>query len=443
VLCRNHRGFLTAVVALAKLGADTVYLNTGFAAPELAEVVARESVAALIIDEEFLPLIQEAETASHVPVVVAWVDDPSKLGDHQSFDRILAESRRPAPPTPKRPGRQIILTSGTTGTPKGAQRKSGSEIGALLPVLSRIPLRGGDVTLVPAPMFHAWGLVHAALGLVLGATLVLPRRFDPEDTLRLIEAHKVRVLVAVPIMLQRIMQLPDEARRRYDTSSLQIVALSGSAIPGDLAERFMNEFGDVIYNLYGSTEVGWASVATPEDMRAARGTAGKVPVGTRIRILDEDDQDVAPGETGRIFVRSGLTFDGYTGGGGKATVDGYLSSGDMGHFDPAGRLFIDGRDDDMIVSGGENVFPAEVDDVLAKHPDVADVAVIGVPDEMFGQRLRAFVVLRSGSTVTPDDLKEHVRTQLARFKVPRDVILVDEIPRNAAGKVVRRLVQAM
>ena len=250
------------------------------------------------------------------------------------------------------------------------------------------------------------------------------------------------MLAAVPVMLQRILELPDEEIERHDTSSLRVVAISGSALPGELATRFMDRFGDVVYNLYGSTEVAWATIATPADLRAAPGTAGKPPAGTNLRIADEHDRDVSHGETGRIFVGNEMLFDGYTGGGGKDRLGGLMATGDVGRVDRAGRLFIEGRDDEMIVSGGENVFPREVEDLLAEHAAVDDVAVIGVPDEQFGQRLRAFVVLREGAALSADEVREHVRANLARFKVPRDVVFLDVLPRNATGKVLKRELRA-
>jgi acyl-CoA synthetase (AMP-forming)/AMP-acid ligase II len=224
----------------------------------------------------------------------------------------------------------------------------------------------------------------------------------------------------------------------YDLSALRVIAASGSVLPGELALKVMDRFGDVLYNLYGSTEVAWATIATPEDLRAAPGTAGKPPHGTVVKLLDEEGREVAPGETGRIFVGNEVAFEGYTGGGGKENVGGLLSSGDVGHFDPAGRLFIDGRDDEMIVSGGENVFPREIEDLLADHDAVDEVAVIGIADEQFGQRLKAFVVLVHGSTAGEDELKDYVKANLARYKVPREIAFLDELPRNATGKVVKR-----
>jgi fatty-acyl-CoA synthase len=201
----------------------------------------------------------------------------------------------------------------------------------------------------------------------------------------------------------------------------------------------MDPFGDVLYNLYGSTEVAWATIAQPSDLREAPGTAGKVPRGTVVKLYDDDDNEVTePGETGRIFVGNEMQFEGYTGGGSKDEIDGLMSSGDVGHFDENGNLFIDGRDDEMNVSGGENVFPAEVEDTLAKHSDVSEAAIIGVDDEKFGQVLKAFVVPCSGKKPSEDALKKHVKENLANYKVPKEWEFLDELPRNATGKVLKK-----
>jgi fatty-acyl-CoA synthase len=332
----------------------------------------------------------------------------------------------------------VILTSGTTGSPKGAQRKQPESLDPAAALFSKIPLRAAEPTMIAAPMFHSWGFVHFTLGMGLGSTLVLRRKFDPEDTLSASAQHECTALVVVPVMLQRIMELPPETIERYDLSDLRVIAVSGSALPGELALKVMDRFGDVLYNLYGSTEVAWATIATPEDLRAAPGTAGRPPRGTVVKLLDEEGHEVAPGETGRIFVGNEMAFEGYTGGGGKESMGGLLSSGDVGHFDAGGRLFIDGRDDEMIVSGGENVFPREVEDLLADHDAVDEVAVIGVDDEQFGQRLKAFVVVTRGADVDAEELKDLVKAKLARYKVPREIEFLDELPRNATGKVLKR-----
>jgi fatty-acyl-CoA synthase len=307
-----------------------------------------------------------------------------------------------------------------------------------------MPLRARESTVIAAPLFHSWGYAHMLLGTSLSSTLVLRRRFDPADTLEAVAARRAAALVVVPVMLLRMLELPPEKRRGYDTSSLRIIAASGSALPGPLAQRVMDAFGDTLYNLYGSTEVAWATIASPADLRAAPGTAGRPPRGTMVRILGQDDHELPQGQRGRIFVGSELLFEGYTGGGDKARIGSLMATGDVGHFDSDGRLFVDGREDDMIVSGGENVFPSEVEDLLAVHPGVSEVAVVGIPDAQFGQRMRAFVVVEPGASTTAEQLKQHVHDNLARYKVPRDVHFVDALPRNATGKVLKRqLVQAL
>jgi fatty-acyl-CoA synthase len=305
-------------------------------------------------------------------------------------------------------------------------------------IIDKIPYRSRETMMIAAPLFHSWGFFHFVMSLPTASTMILRRRFDPEETLRAVQGSRADVLAAVPVMVQRILALPDETLRSYDLSSLRITALSGSALPGELAIEWMDRFGDSIYNLYGSTEVAYATVARPEDLRAAPGTAGRPPRGTRIKLFDDDGREVPRGAVGRIFVGNEMSFEGYTGGGNKEVIDGLLSSGDVGHFDAGGRLFIDGRDDEMIVSGGENVFPREVEDLLADHEHVVEVAVIGVDDEEFGQRLKAFVVLVEGAEVSDEDLKKHVKAHLASYKTPREFEFLDELPRNATGKVLKR-----
>jgi acyl-CoA synthetase (AMP-forming)/AMP-acid ligase II len=439
IMCRNHRGFVDAVVACSKLGAHVLFLNTAFSGPQLTDVAKREKPRALIYDHEFEELIHEA--ARRRKRYIAWHDPEDGKPKHPRVEDLIARGDpRDVEPPPDR-GKAIILTSGTTGTPKGASRSQPRSLDPAAALLAMIPLRARERTMIAAPMFHSWGYVHFTLGMSLSSTLVLNRRFDPEDTLSLTAQHRATALIVVPVMMQRILELPDEVLERYDLSAVRVVAVSGSALPGALSERWMDLFGENVYNLYGSTEVAWASIATPADLRAAPGTAGRPPHGTIVRLYDDDGNPVGPGETGRIFVGNEMQFEGYTGGGSKDDIDGLLSSGDVGHFDEAGRLFVDGRDDDMIVSGGENVFPAEVEDLLAGHADVVEVAVFGVEDEKFGQRLKAVVVRKDGASLSKDDVKKHVKANLAGYKVPREVEFVDELPRTSTGKVLKRELQ--
>jgi acyl-CoA synthetase (AMP-forming)/AMP-acid ligase II len=436
VMCRNHRGFVDAVIACSKLGANVLFLNTAFSGPQLTDVAKREKPKALIYDHEFEELIHDASRRRKR--YIAWHDtDDGKRKDRLIEDLIAGGDTRDLTP-PRERGKAIILTSGTTGTPKGASRSQPRSLDPAAALLAMIPLKARERTMIAAPMFHSWGYVHFTLGMSLSSTLVLNRRFDPEETLSLTARHEATALIVVPVMMQRILELPDEVLRRYDLSAVRVVAVSGSALSGTLSEKWMDVFGENVYNLYGSTEVAWASIATPADLRAAPGTAGRPPHGTIVRLYDDNGQAAPQGATGRIFVGNEMQFEGYTGGGNKDAIDGLLSSGDVGHFDDAGRLFVDGRDDDMIVSGGENVFPAEVEDLLAGLDDVVEVAVFGVDDEKFGQRLKAVVVKKDGSLLGGDEVKQHVRANLAGYKVPRDVEFVDELPRTSTGKVLKR-----
>ena len=434
VMCRNHRGFIEATLALSKLGADALYLNTAFAGPQLTEVVQREKPKALIFDEEFYGLLEDA--GHRRKRFVAWHDEPTCADP--TLDELMADGDPSPVVPPAREGRAVILTSGTTGTPKGASRGNPESLDPVVSYLSRIPLKSRHVIHIAAPLFHSWGFAHFSLGLILGMTYVLRRKFDPEACLAEVARTRADALAVVPVMMQRILDLPEETRRKYDTSSLKVVAASGSALPGDLATRWMDEFGDNLYNLYGSTEVAWATIATPEDMRAAPGTAGRPPRGTVVKLYDEHGVEAQTGEPGRIFVGNEMLFEGYTGGGSKDVIGNLMATGDVGRFDEGGRMFVEGRDDEMIVSGGENVFPKEIEDLLARHDAVSDVAAVGVDDKDFGQRLRAFVVLENGKKATEDELKGYVKQNLARYKVPREIVFIDELPRNATGKVLKR-----
>jgi fatty-acyl-CoA synthase len=437
IMCRNHRYFVESVVAASKMGVNCLLLNTAFAGPQLAEVVQREKPVALVYDEEFTELLEDA--GKRRKRFIGWYDPEAAEGKRKdpTLEELIQNGDPEQPVPPDETGRVVILTSGTTGTPKGASRKQPETIGPAVSLLSRIPLRAREKTFIVAPLFHSWGFAHFTLGLMLGSTYILKRKFDPEDTLSTIAQYQVQSAPMVPVMVQRIMQLPEETRTKYDTSSLRSIPLSGSALPGELAIKFMDEFGDVLYNLYGSTEVAWATIATPDDLRAAPGTAGAPPRGTVLKIFDEDGKEQPQGETGRIFVGNEMLFEGYTGGGNKDVIDGLMSSGDVGYLDEEGRLHVSGRDDDMIVSGGENVFPREVEDLISKMDGVQEVAVIGVEDEEFGQRLKAFVA-RKASKPSEDEIKAKVKSDLARYKVPKDVEFLDELPRNATGKVLKK-----
>lgn len=436
VMCRNHRGFIEALVAANRIGADVLLLNTSFAGPALAEVIEREGADVVIYDEEFAATVDRAMADKpNATRILGWTDAPD---GQLTLDALIdSHTGRRAEPS----GRKsdiILLTSGTTGTPKGAKRGEGSGgAGDLKAVLDRTPWRAEEATVIAAPMFHAWGFSQLLFAALLACTIVTRRKFDPEATLELVDRYQATGLVVVPVMFDRIMDLPDDVLNRYSGKSLRFATASGSRMRPDVVIKFMDRFGDVIYNNYNATEAGMIATATPADLRAAPDTAGKAADGTEIRIFDSEFKALPNGETGQIFVRSGTLFDGYTSGTTKDFHEGFMASGDMGYLDDAGRLFVVGRDDEMIVSGGENVYPIEVENVLAAHPQVGEATVLGVDDEQYGQRLAAFVVLARAATVTADDLKQYVRENLANYKVPRDIRVLEELPRGSTGKILR------
>lgn len=442
VLCRDHRGLVTTMAACGKLGARMVLMNTGFAKPQFAEVCARENVTVVLHDSEFLGLLDALPT--DLPRVLTWVDEGAELpSGAQTLDEIIAtNSTEPLDP-PSKAGGSVILTSGTTGLPKGAPRDSVSPL-ATAQIIDRIPFPRKGTMVIVSPIFHSTGWATYTVGAALGNKVVTARRFKAENTLKLIADHKADMLVAVPTMLHRMVELPADVIAKYDTSSLKVILIAGSALSPDLSNRVQDTFGDVLYNMYGSTECAIATVATPSELRAAPGTAGRAPVTCEVVLYDEHDQRVhGANRRGRIFIRNGAPFKGYTDGRNKQILDGYMSSGDMGHFTDDGLLFVDGRDDDMIVSGGENVFPQEVENLLEERDDIAEVAVVGVDDVEFGKRLRAFIVSEPGAGQDAAEVKQYVKDNLARHKVPRDVVFIDELPRNATGKLLRRVLVEM
>ncbi len=437
ILARDHRGLLLAMAAAGKLGVRLALMNTGFAKPQFAEVCEREKVRAVLHDSEFVGLLDALPP--ELPRVLTWVDENAELPDGAvTLDELIGANSTDELPLPDKPGGFIILTSGTTGLPKGAARKTTSPL-QTAQIIDRIPFPHQGTSMIVSPIFHSTGLATWLVNVGYGNTIVLTRRFDAEKTLRLLAEHRVEMLVAVPTMLHRMVELDPAIRGKYDLSALKTILLAGSALSPELTIRATEAFGPVLYNLYGSTECAVATVANPKDLALTPGSAGRAPVTCEVALFDENDRRVhGQGVRGRIFIRNILSFEGYTDGRNKQIIDGYMSSGDMGHFDEHGLLFVDGRDDDMIVSGGENVFPQEVENLLLQRPDISDVAVVGVDDTEFGKRLRAFIVPESGVTPDGEEIKAYIKGNLARYKVPRDVVFLDELPRNATGKLLRR-----
>jgi acyl-CoA synthetase (AMP-forming)/AMP-acid ligase II len=434
LLCRNSAAMFESMLAAGAIGADVVLVNTGLGPGQLETVLHNQSVRLLIHDDEFF------ELASAVPPAVARI---SADGDGRRATPTVAGLIEGAPHAdvapPQQPGRTIVLTSGTTGTPKGARRPIPGGFNPLAALISRIPMSAGERIFIAAPMFHTWGYAGLQIALALRATVVVRRRFDAGETLAAVTEHGCTSLLAVPVMLQRML---DGAPAARVATPLRVVASSGSALPSPMVHRFMDVFGDVLYNLYGSTEASWASIATPSELRADPTCAGRPPIGTRVLILDPNGNPMPPNHIGRVFVGNDMLFEGYTDGGGKERRGGLIATGDLGHVSPDGVVYVDGREDDMVICGGENVYPSAVENTIAELPQVREVAVVGVPDREYGQRLAAWIALYPGERLDSEGVREYVRRAMARFSVPRDLYFVAELPRNATGKIMRRLLNA-
>ncbi|MCV7065177.1 long-chain-fatty-acid--CoA ligase FadD2 [Mycolicibacterium houstonense] len=440
ILARNHRWFLVALYGAARVGARIIMLNSEFSGPQIKEVAEREGAKVIIYDDEYTAAVAQSEPELgklRALGVNPDSDQPSGSTDETLADVIARSNGRRAPKASQHPS-IIILTSGTTGTPKGANRAAPPSLAPVGGVLSHVPFKAGEVTALPAPMFHALGFLHSTIAMMLGSTLVLRRRFKPATVFEDVEKHKVTAMVVVPVMLSRMLDHLEKMQPKPNLSSLRIVFVSGSQLGSELASRALKDLGPIIYNLYGSTEIAFASIARPKDLSINPSTVGPVVKGITVKIIDDNGKELPQGQVGRIFVRNTFPFKGYTGGGGKEIIDGMLSSGDVGYFDEHGLLYVSGRDDEMIVSGGENVFPAEVEDLISGHPEVIEATALGVEDKEWGHRLKAFVVKAEGASIDEDTIKTYVKEHLARYKVPREVVFLDELPRNPTGKILKR-----
>lgn len=430
VMCRNHRGLVLGLLAAGRLHADVVLVNTELPAAQLGPTLQRHAPRVLLHDAEFADKLEDLDAGT--VAVTAWSGSAPNDLDELVRTPVPAGHRWSRPPA--QAANLVILTSGTTGAPKGVPRRpsSGDLLGTAASLMHRLRLRVNGTVVVCPPAFHGLGLVTMLLGLMTGSTVVMRSRFDPEQAACDVSDHPGATLVVVPIMLQRLLGVPGVEDLLAGAGA---VLSGGSALSAATADEVLTRIGPVLHNGYGSSEVGVAAVATPDDLAAVPGTVGRPVLGTSVRVVDDEGRDVPVGASGRIVVASPLAFEQYSGGGGKALVAGHVETGDVGSMDPAGRLVVSGRADDMIVSGGENVFPQPVEDALLRRPDVLEAAVVGVPDPEFGQRLEAFVVARHD--LDPVRVREDLRAELTRYELPRGITVVPRLPRTASGKVLR------
>ena len=436
MLLRNGHEVVETTLGAQKFGMVACPLNTWAKPKELKFTLSEANASVLIYDTKHSDQVEECAPEGLALVYVGNEDEA--VAESYSYVELLGDQSVNPPPFLTREVQKpkvVIHTSGTTGTPKGASRNSSAAgVGALANLLSVVPYSRDDSIVLPAPLFHSFGLATFTFGTALGATFVLPEQFDPEGTLRAIEEHGATACSLVPVMIKRILNLDSEIKSRYDLSSLRVVMASGSAMSTEMRKAAMELFGDVLYDLYGSTEVGWVAIARPQDMLDHPGTVGEPVPGIEVAIFNEDGDRLGPGEVGEIYIKSDVMFEGYTSGDSKEVRDGYMTIGDLGYVDDDGFLFIEGRADDMVVVGGENIYPVEIEETLDDMDGVEDVAVMGVPDDEYGEVLGAFVV----GKVKPDDVKKYCKDQLASYKVPKRVEILDELPRTSTGKVLKR-----
>ncbi len=432
----NRPEFIIAQNAAALIGAAAVSASPHASTAELAHLASHSGAVIAFVESEEVERVFEA-TQGALPIVAVGRD----IAGAERWDAVAAGANGAAAPKPAEDAAVVVYTSGTTGKPKGAVRKFPRDsISMAMRFIEATPMRAGDVHLVVAPLYHSTAHAFATFTFLLGGQVVLLEGFSPEAVLDALAHHRVNTTAMVPTMLHRLVDHLETSGRRLELPHLRAIFSGGAALSGTLAARVLDRFGDVLFNFYGATETGVVTLATPADLRRAPGTIGRAVPGVEIVLIGEDRQPVARGASGELYAKSPLLSAGYLHdetATRAATLAGFFSVGDLARQDASGLYFLEGRKREMVISGGVNVYPIEVEHELEAHPDVREAAVLGAPDEEWGERVQAFVVRRAQSTLTSDALRAWMRERVAAPKVPRDVFFVAELPRNPTGKVVK------
>jgi len=442
----NSLEYLLASAATRAANAVPVPMNHRLVAEEVRYILDHSDAAAAFVGGPFVAMANEVRR--HVEKVRLWI----LMGDERrpwatSLDELLesGSAEPPAVDPAQGLGGSMIYTGGTTGKPKGAIRAASDPQITLAFMQALGMIHEHHVHLVAGPLYHSAPGSFALFAAMLGGTVVVMRKFDPEHALHLIQAHRVTSTFMAPTLIKRLVDLPESVRARYDVSSMRSLVVAAAPCPTRVKEEALRYFGLCLYEFYGSTELGINTILGPEDVLRKPGSCGRAAPNVEIALLDDDGNPVPAGEPGELYVRRfGGMFDAYYKNA-EATRqterDGWYSVGDVAWVDADGFYSLCDRKRDVIISGGVNVYPAEIEDALHRHPAIEDVAVFGVPDDDWGERVHAAVQLRPAHTLTADELRDFARRHLADYKVPREVSFPADFPRDTAGKLIKRLLR--
>ncbi|MGZ3424832.1 MAG: class I adenylate-forming enzyme family protein [Polyangiales bacterium] len=441
VMMQNGHRYLLAQWAAMRVGAAVVQIGYRLKAQEIAHILDNAEPVMLFHDEAHRDVVAEAIAISKSKVQP--IETPT------GFDALLHGpiDERLTPEGDAQSATVMVYTSGTTGRPKGAPRTFEKTMhDSVIDFVRQIPARSTDRHLVTCPLYHSAPPAFVAFTYMFGGTVVINGHFDPEETLRMIARERINSTFMVPTMLTRLAALPEEVRRKYDTSSLRWILSGAAPLPTETARRIESWLGPILYNFYGSTETGLVTLALPGEHTARPGTIGRALLGNEIKLLGEDGREVRTGEVGELYAKNSMLVAGYHRDGDatrKAMRDGFFSVGDMARVDRDGYYFLAERKSDMVISGGVNIYPLEIEQRLHDHPEILEASVVGVPDPEWGESLRAFVVRRSGSDLGAEAVQRWVKDSLADYKMPRSVVFLDALPRNPTGKVLKRELRSM
>jgi acyl-CoA synthetase (AMP-forming)/AMP-acid ligase II len=442
----NSLEVLVTIHASRKASLTAVPLSYRFNAEEMAYVIGNSDATLVVIDAEQAPaLVEVSHHLTNVRAVLVF-GGPVPPGFHSWDDRLAAASdAEPVIAKPATAGASMIYTSGTTGRPKGALRTT-TDPETVFALLGQLALRPGEeVHVTTGPLYHSGPLAWASLNHSLGCPIIVLRKFDPSAWLRLVREHRVTNTFSAPTQLKRIVSLPPGELARADVSTMRSLVANAAPVPFPLKQEVIEKLGDgFLYEVYGSTELGVVTVLHPEDQLRKPGSCGKPYGNIEVRIVRDDGSDAPVGEAGELFIRTTLAMDGYHRTEEQLSeIDRgeWKSVGDVAYVDDEGFVFICDRKKDMIISGGVNIYPAEIEAVLYEHPQILDVAVFGVPDDEWGERVYAVVQPKPDTTIDIEELRGFASSRLAGYKNPREYELRDELPRTEAGKLLKRVLR--